>query len=305
MKRSSFLVGIALALVPISGTAGEAPSERPDIPLDRIWGYGIPGTRNAKELSPETPIDQLKGSREEILAQLDARLMTRIQRALMDSPKPGEQAGPAFVVRGTGREAMENMLVYLERQNKARKGEWKGGEWQERHFKPGEELTLVFYSYLCGRSVRIESVSKSPHRITVNYRFISHMTTGMSEHFALIPIGRLKDENDWYSVQIKRLEDEDEQGRLISPMRNADRYVGGSFKFAAEKPLSSQTSENPMRMSAFEIALALVSVATADYASIDPGGAASEPLTGRFHATDSRGLAAPVETIGATRYSRS
>jgi len=186
------------------------------IPLDQVWAYGMPGTRDVRELEPKADPNL---SIEELYRRLD---VWKILKVLNRRPKEGEKAGPGFTVAGTGKEALENA-----------EDVFTSGKEAPRVFPPDAELTLVFYSHMCGRYVRVVSVEQSPESITVKYQLISHMTAEMTTHFALIPLGTLPE--GMYQVKIEQLEPVDERGRPVSPIRDPQQLVCDSFSFTVQR----------------------------------------------------------------------
>lgn len=138
------------------------------IPLDQVWGFKLPGTRDIYRL-------------------LAGDMRNQLYEALH---KPRE-AGPAFVVAGKDETALQKAILVL-----AQKTE------PERVFSDGN-LSLVFFSYTNGAYyVRIDRVEQAKQMIVVSYRFVHHRTQDSSYHFALIPL-QLAPGN--YDVEIRQL----------------------------------------------------------------------------------------------------
>jgi hypothetical protein len=170
-----------------SFTVGE-PKEEPTsteganlIPLREIWGYEIPRTLN---------LDEVEGAHPLILS---------LHRTIFAKFKKDGKAGPAFVVEGTGKAALENMISKFDD--------------PPRYVPADKENSLVFYTRLSGFYVRIESVERNDHTFTVKYRFETHRTGNLSFHFALIPI---KLPAGTYKVEVKQLPPIDEDGRKVA-----------------------------------------------------------------------------------------
>lgn len=66
-----------------------------------------------------------------------------------------------------------------------------------------KEVTIAFFSYLSGSYVRLDGVGRERPVITIKYHFVAHATMDMSLHFALIPLGVLRDGE--YEVKIVQL----------------------------------------------------------------------------------------------------
>jgi hypothetical protein len=148
-----------------------------EIPLSEVWGHKIGGTRDIKDLEPE--IDSSSLSKNEIF---ERSMIQRIRRSLSSYRRSKNKgfAGTAFVVTGTGSEALKNAHAVL-----------VAGHQRAESFSKDSELTLVFYCYESGRYVPLDSITREGNDITVQYHFAAHNTANMSTHFALIPIGKM------------------------------------------------------------------------------------------------------------------
>jgi len=185
-----------------------------EIPLDEIWGWEMPGTRNLGELDVvKTPTGT---TRHPIINHLLRSLDFQYR------PKEGEKTTPAFVIVGNGKEALMNAHDIFTKQREP-----------SSTLPSNTELTLVFYSYASGRYVRIVSVEQVDKLITVNYRFVAHATADMSRHFALIPLGKMTEGT--FQVKINQLPPVDEFGRQAAPMHDLTRIVSDSFSFEVQE----------------------------------------------------------------------
>ena len=183
---------------------GKTGDQKPTtIPLDQIWGYNMPGTRNVSALDAAKELTGVKAH--PIVRQIVSSLASR-------HPKEGENVESAFIVPGSGRKALENANAVLTNAVEPAKA-----------FSPDTDLTLVFYSAIGGGYVRIASVEKSNHTITVKYRFKSHNTRDDSLHFALIPLGQLPE--DRYKVKIEQIGSIDAKGKPSEPIARFERVV--------------------------------------------------------------------------------
>lgn len=190
-------------------------AEPKTIPLDEIWAYEMPGTKDVRELEPKADPTL---SVEELTRHSDVRKILKLLRVI---PKEGETAGPAFVVTGSGKRALKNAESIF-----------SGEKDKLKSFPSETDLSLVFYSHLCGRHVRIESVGRSQEKITVSYRFVSSQQSAMSTHFALIPLGKLPEGK--YQVEIDQLEPTDVSGEPVKPLLEPNRFVCGAFSFVVQ-----------------------------------------------------------------------
>lgn len=155
------------------------------IPLDQIWAHQMPGTRNVRDLEQSgEPISE---------EQLRKSLVWQLDRDLFNRRKEGKTAGPAFVVIGTGKEALDNAYTVITEHIEP-----------EQLFSAGTDLSLVFYSHMSGGYyVHLDSIERAERKIRVNYRFVAHNTGDATSHFALIPLGRLPEGK--FHVEIKQV----------------------------------------------------------------------------------------------------
>ncbi|MCI0331660.1 MAG: hypothetical protein L0228_00365 [Planctomycetes bacterium] len=199
----------------------DEPAKGAVIPLDQIWSYQkMPGTRDAHELEPQLPDAGLMSDEEFIRRHQIQQILHSL--SFRNRPKPGEKAGPAFVIIGTGKEALKNAADVFNKEK------------QPQQVLPADtDLTLVFYSYMCARYVRIASVGQSENVITVKYQIVAHGTQEMTTHFALIPIGKLPAGR--VQVNVQQVESNDPFDQLIPPVRDPLRYVSDSFSFEVRR----------------------------------------------------------------------
>jgi hypothetical protein len=173
-------IGLLLSAVASAQTSNEQPRE---IPLDQIWAFKMPGTRDVRELEPK-PDTKSMATLDQVEKYYRGSAVHQILRVLKNRPHEQDAypAGPVFAVAGSGEEALNNAQAIFAN---------LGSTYPDPHLAAGSETTLVFYSYTTGRYVQLVSVEKTAGIITINFRFVQHMSTDMSNHFALIPIGKL------------------------------------------------------------------------------------------------------------------
>ncbi len=230
MKIMAFIVVALLSLRTPSVEAqqnkseaeSKARTESPDdtskaktIPLDQIWAYEMPETRDVRKLEPKPKI---AATIDELARQSD---VWKILKVLGQRPKEGEKAGPAFVVVGVGKEALKNAAAVFKSSEKK--------EEPPAVFPSDTDLSLVFYSHVGGRYVRLISVEESPELITLKYQPALRAQQITTRHFALIPLGKLP--KGTYLVKIVQLQSVDQSGQPVSPQREPQRFVSGSFSF--------------------------------------------------------------------------
>jgi hypothetical protein len=214
MARFSFL-GSSLILILFSQAVADDPKT---IPLDQIWGYELPGTRNIRELEPKRATGNF--SNEALIR--DSRVL-HIYKALHIRPKQNEKAGPAFAVVGTGEVALKNAHEIILTKDKQE---------PPRVHPAGEELSLVFYSYMSGRYVRLVNVRRTDRLVEVDYRIVSHLTSDSTVHFALIPLGKFPP--GAVHVRIQQVQPVDDSGQPV-PLRDERNIVCDSFTFSVDK----------------------------------------------------------------------
>jgi hypothetical protein len=221
MKPFALAGGILLCCLLTANAGAEKADDQSKakiIPLDQIWAYEMPGTRDIRNLEPKRATGNLSTE-----ALIRDSLVLQIRRTLQNRPKPGEKAGPAFVVVGTEKEALKNAHAVMVAKDEKE---------PPRLLPANTDLSLVFYAYTGGRYVRLDSVEKSERLIVIKYHLESHSTANATIHFALIPIGKLP--VGAVQVKIEQLPPTDEKGQPL-PMRDERHIVCDSFTFAAEK----------------------------------------------------------------------
>ncbi|MEX2170300.1 MAG: hypothetical protein WD851_13385 [Pirellulales bacterium] len=173
------------------------------IPLDQIWAFRMPGTKDVGKLDAN---------------KTETGTIYKILMSLGKRPEEGEKAAPAFVVEGTGQDALKTAATVLIKTAEA-----------PHRVAADTDLALVFYSYSCGQFVHIVSVEQSDKQIRILYQFVGHATTNMTRHFALIPIGRLSPGE--VEVIIEQTASINERGDERPPLRGLERLVCDSFSF--------------------------------------------------------------------------
>jgi hypothetical protein len=177
----------------------------------------MPGTRDIRELEPKLDVHDASFRdlyRRSLVRQIASFLSTYV-------PKESEQAQPAFVVVGTGKEALKNAhTIFI----KERLVHGTGT------VPSDTELSLVFYTYVTGWHPQINSVHQSPDAITVKYQFIAPQEPAFgAKRFALIPIGKVAPGT--VQVEIEQVPPVDYRGRPVEWKVDSERIVCGSFSF--------------------------------------------------------------------------
>jgi hypothetical protein len=149
----------ALALISSLGLSRCALAQT-EIPLKDVWAHLMRGTRDIRELSKED--------------------IAAIRETLSNGTQKQAEAGPCFIVFGDEKEALRRarkMIVDDEKPVTSLRSD--GAAW------------LVFYSYAAPGYVCLESVSQSEGKVIVQYEVLIHATANATQHFALIPLGKL------------------------------------------------------------------------------------------------------------------
>jgi hypothetical protein len=160
----------------------EAANSQPNavtIPLNRIWAYEMPGTRDVRELEPDKfgpKVHKLDSAerRKRYDESFTYQIVSHLRRAKYDQP-----AAPGFAVSGSGAHALRLAHAVL-----------VGGQNRKRRFPAGSETSLVFSSKLFDYYVHLHKVQRQGATITIKYFVVPHRGNGTA-HFALIPLGIL------------------------------------------------------------------------------------------------------------------
>lgn len=171
MNRSSLTLGFAIALLLTEVAIPASPNEQAEavtIPLGKIWAYEMPETRDVREL-------ELDAKEPDKATPLTSGILTTLTYN-----KPGQTAKPAFVVAGTGIDALREAAAVL-----------VDGKKPRASFPASSDVSIVFFSNAFGYYVHVRKVEQEPGKIVVTYRFAPHRTKEMTNHFALIPLGKL------------------------------------------------------------------------------------------------------------------
>jgi hypothetical protein len=183
MNRLAVTCGFAAALFWSAVPAAEPPNEQADtvtVPLDQIWAYDMPGTRDVRELEPEHFGERVRSlpGREQSRLLHDSE--TQQIRQALPFLLGDKQAKPGFVVLGTDDESLHQAYLVLVKNQKPRSS-----------FPVHSRVWLVFFSHQFGAYVHLQNVERQGANITIFYQFVPHKTEVVTEHFALIPLHNL------------------------------------------------------------------------------------------------------------------
>jgi hypothetical protein len=205
----------AIAISSASCVVGEEKTI--EVPLRSIWAAGMPGTRSVYEIDPEIaqairdiPSDDTRDAKVTVLAykMRDKSLVHQFFGSLSSLPRD-KQPAKGFAVSGTGQEALKKLAI----------ARLDNGP----DVLPVGEVSLVFFARQAPESVHLEKVTRCEGNVEISYRLASRDTFVKSEHFALIPLGKLP--AGTYKVDI-----------TTERKRPATRSVCRPFSFTVEKP---------------------------------------------------------------------
>ena len=202
-----------------------ARSEKKYIPLNEVWAYEMPGTKDVRELEPDKfgPILKTLSTADQIRKMESSTLGAILKQ--IQSTKPVRNASNGFIVAGTGTEALKATYAVLVGDKKA-----------SQSFPPNTKLSIVFFSHLFGQYVHIQRVQQRDNLFEVGYYFEPHLTKEMTFHFALIPIGDLAPGS--YEVKCARLMPKKygTDGIKAPSVDEERKVVAQSFQFEIKKP---------------------------------------------------------------------
>jgi hypothetical protein len=170
MFRVSNTLGFAIAILFQTAAWSEPTKDRAaplTIPLDKIWAYEMPRTREVRRLGNDAD-----------RTFLEPILESGYKRA--NRLKYKELARPGFAVSGSGLEALKAAhAVFVE------------GVRPRDKFSPHDEITVVVFSELVGGRVVLQHVERKSKRIEIQYRLEPRILQGGRINLALIPLGKL------------------------------------------------------------------------------------------------------------------
>ncbi len=182
-----------------------------NIPLNRIWGGRLQGTRVFGQLDLDMP----RGVNTTALGMAIDKALATI---------PTEAAKPGFVVLGKSGEALQGAYGILS-ENKS----------PLQPVPANAEVSLVFFGYGGNYSAHLHDVQADGQQITVHYQFVPEPDSNIAANFALISLGKLSEGE--YHVQMTQLPmDEKYVKRSAKPPTDEDarRLVCQSFSFSVE-----------------------------------------------------------------------
>ena len=221
---------LTLIVAMLTIAAQEAIESTETIPLETIWALDMPYTKNVRQLEPKVFgkhfSQQNVESQQKLLAE---SLILQIKQALGEPQAFLAKEGTSsrlqgFAVEGTGLQALQKVHRILVKKQKP----------QEK-FKEDSEMSICFFSLQAGTYVHVTSVEQRVALCRVQYQFVPHLATVMSEHLAIIPFGPKK--KGMISVTIDReskKELNDASSQVVIPTEWEENLISKSFDFIIE-----------------------------------------------------------------------
>ena len=184
--------------------------EAVEIPLSKIWALRMPGTINIHELEKGTP------SNKSLMAEIGAKHGFSSWET---------KAGPAFAVEGTGLGSLKNAHAVI-----------IGKQPRPTSLPQGHDISIVFFSVTSGHYVHLTKVERDHQSIRIQYEFVSHLTRDLTQHFAIIPLGKLGEGDFKVDIVAQGFEKpfQDDPGMRANPNERMLRRVSTSFDFEVE-----------------------------------------------------------------------
>jgi hypothetical protein len=172
-NRQLFSIGLVLVAYAtatiVSAAEQKKQSEAVEIPLNTVWAYNMPGTRDVRALELESDPANRKAT----------PLTSGVLQSLINS-KRGQEAKPGFAVAGMGVDALREAHSVLADNGKP-----------QTSFTTNDNVSVVFFSHPFNYYVHLSKVEQKPDKVVITYSFVPHRTKEMTRHFALIPLGKL------------------------------------------------------------------------------------------------------------------
>jgi hypothetical protein len=162
------------------------------IPLDKIWAYEMPGTRDIGDLDTALKTEPAKG----IVGPIVRSWMMRFEALRPEEIKAKSWARPGFAVSGSGRAALQaTHAIFVD------------GKKPRNNFLSDEDITIVFFSEPPSKyRVRLQQVQREGNEIEIRYQLEPSISGRNFDNFALIPLGKLPVGK--YRVKMRQLQRE-------------------------------------------------------------------------------------------------
>ncbi len=227
MKRFSLIGGILFSCAFATTAQGQTNETEPavnQIALKDIWAYGMPGTRDIRELEPDKfgPLTRKLSTTEQI--SLSEKSLVNQAISPIRHKTLERSSIPAFAVAGTGVDALREAAAVL-----------SGKKKPQVTFPTNSHVSIVFFSYPYGAYVHLVKVEQHSGQVVISYRFVPHETAELTRHFALIPLGKLSPGEVKVDTKRLPLEKKFTDAGFKEPPSSADsQVVAQSFRFKVE-----------------------------------------------------------------------
>lgn len=186
---------LTLALAYAFSVASVVADEPDEIPLKSVHALDMPGTRDVRKLDDQGRVEALRKTLE----------------------RPTARPAASFIVQGRPEDALRQFYRIR-----------VGGE-KPAKLSTTDDVWVAFFSYQLGVYVHLDKVERSGARVTVRWRPVYHDEQQLTNHLALIPLGKLPAGE--YEVQIVQAPPLDSQRDFFQKTSDLTKYVSRSFKF--------------------------------------------------------------------------
>ncbi len=160
---------------PVEPDLTEASKDAIEIPLDSIWGFRMPGTKDIREIDIPYP-----NGRETTAGNISKSLYTS---------KVGQKAGPILTVKGSGKEALASVEKIITNRMQA-----------PSIFSTSDDINLYVYARSASAGARLDRIVRDGRQIRIEYHFGYRDDDGTALNFVMVPLGKL--EKGRYSVEM-------------------------------------------------------------------------------------------------------
>ena len=161
--------------------SSEQPEANPavrHVPLEQVWAYRMPATKDIAELDDD---ESYGGLTEKI-----RRRLSKLSRVRNKVPRS------CLVLAGTPEQAVEKAYELLSSDDDV-----------SPESITGDRFYLFFFTHNVGSYVHLHEISMAKKTIAVTFVFQPHSTRNITTHYALIPLGKLHPGQ--YEVQISQV----------------------------------------------------------------------------------------------------
>jgi hypothetical protein len=218
-----------VATLLLATTAAETRSLQ-ILPLEQVWALDMSKTKDVHKFEPSVFGKQF--SEQGVKQQqklLTESMILQIKQALGEPEKFRLPSGKspqlvAFAVPGRGREALEAIHRVLVKKEKP-----------QSKFQKDSDITVCFFSLQAGTYVHLTSVELGAALCQVRYQFVPHLSTVMSEHFAMIPFTTKQKGKVTVNILLdKKKQNEQTSSTVVIPTDWGKKLIAKSFYFTVE-----------------------------------------------------------------------